>query len=180
MWYCYILRCIDENHKNLTYGGSTNDPTRRLNEHNGVVKNKGAKATKGKQWEIYALMTGFPNHNNNLSAEWKINHPTGKRGKRPAKFCGVNGRIKGLNEVLKLDKWTGKCIHENIDGNFKVYVTEDVVDNLDIKELPKNIQVFTVKNFSTEFLQNLENENELSQYSMDEPIDLRNLDFFMF
>ena len=157
MWFCYILRCIDEDHKNLTYGGSTNNIKKRLQQHCGKISG-GAKATRGKQWEVYALVTGFPDHNNCLSAEWRINHVTGKRGRRPAVYCGVNGRIKGLNEVLMLNRWTNKCKYDNINSNFKVYVTEDVFDNLKIDILPDNIEVFTVNKFSEKLLEKLSAE----------------------
>ena len=157
MWYCYLLRCIDDNHKNLTYGGSTNNPIKRLRQHCGELVG-GAKATKGKKWQIYALVTGFVDHNDCLSAEWRMNHVTGKRGKRPAKFCGVSGRIKGLNCILKLDKWTNKCKYTNRNSNFKVYVAEDVIKDLDIVCLPDNVEVFTVKRFGPNTIKYIEND----------------------
>ena len=152
MWWCYILRCKDEKHKNLTYNGSTNNMKKRLRQHNGIIKG-GAKATHGKQWEIYALMTGFIDHINCLSCEWRIKHVTGKRGKRPAKYCGVNGRIKGLNEVLLLNKWTNKCTVENKNHDYKLYVTFDVSDLIDIKNVPTNIEVFRVNKMNDIFLE---------------------------
>lgn len=154
MWFCYILRCIDEGHKNLTYNGSTNDIKKRLRQHNGIIKG-GAKATRGKQWEIYALMTGFDNHVNCLSCEWRIKHVTGKRGKRPAKYCGVKGRISGLNEVLVLDKWTKKCTIENKNCNYKLYVTFDVADLIYLQRVPINIEVFKVNKMSNKFLEGI-------------------------
>lgn len=157
MWFCYILRCIDENHKNLTYGGSTNNMVRRLRQHNGIIKG-GAKATRGKQWQLYALMSGFETRSNMLCAEWKINHPTGKRGKRPAKYCGVNGRIAGLNEVLVLNKWTNKCTIENKNCNYKLYVAFDVFNNLNMDIILDNIEIFTVTKLGNKFIHNLQND----------------------
>lgn len=153
MWFCYILRCTDEGHKNLTYNGSTNNPLRRLNEHNGGVKKNGAKATSGKAWEIYALLTGFEDHRNALSCEYRIKKPTGKRGKRPSKYCGVNGRILSLNEVLLLDKWTSKCMIENKNCSYKLYVTFDVAHLIDLKKIPRNIEVYKVNKMNSTFLQ---------------------------
>lgn len=155
MWFCYILRCVDDKHKNLTYNGSTNNIIKRLRQHNGIIKG-GAKATKGKQWEIYALMTGFSDHNNCLSCEWRIKKPTGQR-KRPAKYCGVNGRIKGLNEVLVLDKWTKKCTIENKDCTYKLYMTFDVSDLIDLEFMPKNIEIFKVNKMNNKFLEGIMN-----------------------
>lgn len=150
MWFCYILRCIDENHPNLTYNGKTNNIVKRLNQHNGKIKG-GAKSTKGKQWEVYALLTGFPNEQNALSCEWRIKHPTKSR-KRPSKYCGVNGRILGLNEVLICNKWTDKCKCNNDDSNFKLYLTCDVIYMINIDLVPDNIEIFKVKKMGKTFL----------------------------
>ena len=152
MWVCYILRCIDDNHKNLTYNGSTNNIVRRLRQHCGEITG-GAKATKGKKWEVYALVTGFINHKNCLSCEWRIKKPTNKR--RPAKFCGVIGRIKGLNTVLMLDKWTNKCTVENKDCKFKVYIVNDMLEYLDFNKYPDNIEVYTIEQMNMDFLREL-------------------------
>ena len=68
-YYCYILQSLDSN---KTYVGSTLDPIRRLNEHNGLHK-KGAKYTSGETWEMVAYVTGFNTFNQCLSFEssWK-------------------------------------------------------------------------------------------------------------
>lgn len=153
MWYCYILRCVDEKHKNLTYNGSTNNITRRLKQHNGILKG-GAKATHGKKWEIYILMTGFGSHKEALSCEWKIKHPTNTK-KRPQKYCGVNGRVCGLNEIIVLDKWTSKCETNVSDGNYDLYVFEDVVKNIAVDLLPENIKLHIVSEH-TEFFNIIE------------------------
>ena len=102
MWYCYILRNKLPQYKNLTYNGSTNDPFRRLRQHNEEISG-GARFTHGKggAWEIYALMSGFEDHINTLSCEWRIKHPSGKPGPREPKYRGVIGRIKSLNDILQ-------------------------------------------------------------------------------
>lgn len=41
-WYVYLMRCAD----NSLYTGVTTDPERRLREHNGELKGKGAKYTR--------------------------------------------------------------------------------------------------------------------------------------
>ena len=153
MWFCYILRCKSEGHENLTYNGSTNNPLRRIGEHNGGIKKNGAKSTNGKQWEMYVLLTGFNDHSNALSCEWRIKKPTGKRGKRPGKYCGVNGRVLALNEVLILEKWTSKCIKKNCDLNLKLYVTFDVAHLINLELIPSNIEVFKVNKMNNIFLQ---------------------------
>ena len=151
MWFCYILRNTNEKYKNLTYNGSTNDPRRRLRQHNEEICG-GARATHGKaqSWEIYALLSGFETHVNALSCEWRIKHPSGKPGKREPKYSGVKGRILGLNEVLPLEKWTSKCSILNRDCKFKLHIVEDMYSYLDLKNVPENIEVICVPKITQE------------------------------
>jgi len=139
-WYCYILRNKQAQYSHLTYNGSTNDPYRRLRQHNEEIAG-GARYTHGRGggWEIYALVTGFVDHKNALSCEWRIKHTNGKPGKRPTPHLGMVGRIKGLCDVLKLDKWTSKCTVNNADVPYTVYIAEDVARYIDRSQLPPNI-----------------------------------------
>jgi putative endonuclease len=141
-WYCYILRNTQAQYAHLTYNGSTNNPKRRLRQHNEEICG-GARYTHGRGggWEIYALVTGFVDHRNALSCEWRIKHTNGKPGKRPTAHLGVAGRIRGLHEVLKLSKWTSKCMVDNADVNYTVYLTEDIAHHIKHDELPENIDV---------------------------------------
>jgi len=141
-WYCYILRNKHTQFSHLTYNGSTNDPYRRLRQHNEEIAG-GARYTHGRGggWEIYALVTGFVDHQNALSCEWRIKHTNGKPGKRPTAHLGMIGRIRGLNEVLKLEKWTSKCTVNNPDVPYTVYLAEDVAQYVECSQLPPNITV---------------------------------------
>ena len=141
-WYCYILRNRQQRYAHLTYNGSTNNPYRRLRQHNEEISG-GAVYTHGRGggWEIYALVTGFVDHRNALSCEWRIKHTNGKPGKRPNEHLGVEGRIRGLNEVLKLDKWTGKCLVSNKDVEYTVYIAPELAHLIQTEQLPQNIQV---------------------------------------
>lgn len=145
MWFCYILRNTNDKYKTMTYNGSTNNPFRRLRQHNEEICG-GAKATHGKaqSWEIYALLSGFENHVNALSCEWRIKHPSGKPGKRDSRFCGVKGRVIGLNEVLPLEQWTGKCTVANRDCKMKLHIVDDMYPYLNIQNIPDNIEMICV------------------------------------
>jgi len=151
-WYCYILRNTQSQYRHLTYNGSTNNPVRRLRQHNEEICG-GARYTHGRNgnWQIYALLTGFPDHKNALSCEWRIKHTNGKPGKRPDQHCGVAGRIIGLNEVLKLPKWTKPCTIENKDVAYTLYIAEDVAKYIVVDELPENITV--IRGVPTSFAQ---------------------------
>ena len=155
MWFCYILRSTKEEYKRQTYIGSTNHPWRRLRQHNEIISG-GAKFTHGKggAWEIYALLGGFPNHVNALSCEWRLKHPTGRR-KRSSKYSGVQGRIRGLNVVLKLDKWTLQCTDSNSESKFKLWIRTEVEAVLERAALPPNIEIESKADFSEEFLLSL-------------------------
>lgn len=137
-WYCYILRSLNPLYLNNTYNGSTNNLTRRLRQHNGQIGG-GAKATHNKGlWEYYAVLTGFETHNEALSCEWKIKHPTGKK-LRPKKFCGITGRIDSLNIVLSLDTWTSNSDGLSSGREYTLYLANDVFDIVKKDNIKNNI-----------------------------------------
>ena len=55
-WYVYLMRCAD----NSLYTGVTTDPQRRVREHNGELKGKGAKYTRTRR--PVALVVAIPLH----------------------------------------------------------------------------------------------------------------------
>lgn len=140
-WFCYILKSCDPNYENLTYCGKTNDPFRRLRQHNGEISG-GAKTTKKAQpWEMYVLIIGFKDEIDTLRFEWRIKHPT-KTRKRPHKYCGVEGRINSLNLVLMDTKWTSKCSAETSSTPLTLCIKKEY-ENI-LNELPAHITVIYV------------------------------------
>jgi predicted GIY-YIG superfamily endonuclease len=134
-WYCYIIKSFDEKY---SYNGSTNNPVRRLRQHNGEICGGAYRTKKARPWHYYAILKGLPNHINALSAEWRIRYPSNKRQKE-AKYKGINGRIVGLNEVLKLDQWTNQCKIKNKDMNLELFILKDYVHLID--DLPNYIKI---------------------------------------
>ena len=132
--YVYILVNNSEKYKNHTYIGYTTNPQRRIRQHNEIIKG-GAKATKGKEskWEFAVLITGFHTNINALSCEWKLKHP----GKK--KYYKIEGKIKTLNTILKLEQWTTKCTIQNKECHYSVYIKECYSHLLEYDILPKNI-----------------------------------------
>lgn len=136
VYYCYIIKS-----GNRTYNGYTIDPKRRLRQHNGEIKG-GAKSTTGKgPWKFIFIMTGFITESNTLSCEWRIKHPTGKRAK-PKEYTGPAGRIRSLNHILNLEKWTKPCDIINHDVQYTIYIDdlykkylEDIPINYNIRDL---------------------------------------------
>lgn len=158
MWYCYILRNKNDEYKKFTYNGFTNNPFRRIRQHNGEIKG-GAKYTKNKgEWEIYVLLTGFVDNHNALSCEWRIKHPTNKRT-RPKKYCGIDGRVKSLNEVLILDKWTNQCTINNNICEYTLYIANDVAHLIEYDKIPRNVTIRKVDKISKETIKKFENES---------------------
>jgi predicted GIY-YIG superfamily endonuclease len=138
--YCYILRNTYEPDKNRTYNGYTNNPEKRIRQHNQELKG-GAVYTKNwgnKSWEIYVLIKGFPDNHNALQCEWRIKHPVNKKV-RPKTYNSPDGRVKGLNEILKLQKWTNQSVHDTKDLNLEIWILKEYTYLL--KDVPKNIKI---------------------------------------
>ncbi len=141
MWYCYIIKSIDPNYPNHSYNGSTNNIVRRLRQHNGEIKGGAIRTQIARPWKFYAILKGLPDHINALSCEWRVRYPDNRR-KKEKKYKGVNGRIVGLNEVLKLDEWTKQCTIPNNAMDLELYILKDYAHLID--NLPDNIQLHVV------------------------------------
>ena len=111
--YCYIIRIPT---KNRTYVGYTVEPTRRIKQHNGILKG-GAKATSiAKDWQFLAIITSDNELFTNvvaLSIEWHLKHPEGKK-KGSFTYKGIDGKLKSIIEVLN-----------RYSFDFTVYVDEN-------------------------------------------------------
>lgn len=139
-YYCYILRSLNKKYPRSTYNGSTNDINRRLRQHNGIISG-GAKATRGKgEWVPYVIMEGFSTHREALSCEWKIKHPTNSK-KRPAIYNGIEGRIKSLNLLIGLDKWTNNSTGLETENEYKLYIEDEYIKLIDFRVKKKNIKI---------------------------------------
>ena len=125
--YCYIIRLPN---KNRTYVGYTVEPTRRIKQHNGILKG-GAKATSiAKDWQFLAIITSDNELFTKvvaLSIEWHLKHPEGKsrsfkknasnpqdKKRTTSLYRGVDGKLKSIIEVLN-----------RYSFDFTVYVDEN-------------------------------------------------------
>ena len=158
MWFCYILK--NENNKS-TYNGSTNNPVRRLRQHNQELVG-GSRATSRYNggWSYIAILSGFPDKINNLQAEWDFKCPTRKPGKRPKEYEGPEGRIKSLNLILPLEYWTKQSTICNRDFKMKLLILEDMVQYLDKSLIPDNIEIITTSKIEDE-LEHLNTKQEI-------------------
>jgi structure-specific endonuclease subunit SLX1 len=131
-YICYILKC-----NNYTYNGCTNNFKRRIRQHNGEIKG-GARCTSRRgPWQPYCIITGFKDNIEALQTEWRIKRVEGRR--RAKKYCGAEGRIKGLNQILKLEQFTSKSKRLIKDMELIIYLDKDYHHLLD--EQPENIIV---------------------------------------
>jgi|UniRef100_A0A6C0IKY5 predicted GIY-YIG superfamily endonuclease len=158
MWFCYILRNTQPEYARSTYNGSTNNPKRRLRQHNCEITG-GAKVTtqKGGGWEYCAILSGFPDKINCLSCEWRIKCPSGRPGRRAPKYNSPAGRVGSLNEILPLEYWTKQCVVNNREFQMKLHVVTDLYDKLDTSIIPSNIEVIQCEKIDTEML-DIEND----------------------
>jgi len=103
--FVYILKEIDGKR---TYVGYTTNLERRLRQHNGEIKG-GAKYTRGRQWEYWGYLQGFPDNIHALQCEWKIKH------------CGIRDRKKAVSHVLELERMTSNSTILNKDMDLKIF-----------------------------------------------------------
>lgn len=104
----YFVYILISTTKNRTYVGCTCDINRRLRQHNGEIKG-GAKYTRyGRPWKMICYVKGFPDKKTAYQFEWRMHHPPAcvkaKRG------YGKKGRVKCMEEILSLEKFTSKAI----------------------------------------------------------------------
>ena len=95
----YIIYLLTNSENNCTYVGITNNPERRLRQHNGEIKG-GAKYTSFKKgngkWEFYGFILGVDKHEA-LSIEKKIHiHLKKYKGTSP-----LEKRLNCINNLLK-------------------------------------------------------------------------------
>jgi predicted GIY-YIG superfamily endonuclease len=71
-FHCYLLRSLDPSHPLKTYIGFTTHPQRRIRQHNGILKNGGARRTKksGRPWTFVCVIHGFQDKITALQFEW--------------------------------------------------------------------------------------------------------------
>ena len=146
--YCYILKNSEETTKNKTYNGYTVNPKRRIRQHNQELVG-GAMYTKkwgNKSWEMYVLIKGFPDSHTALQCEWRIKHPVGN--KRPAKYNSPEGRVKSLNSIMMMDRWTSHCAYDVKDLNLEIWIAKEYQYHLHC--IPENIKITAVDRIDLE------------------------------
>lgn len=158
---CYIL--VSSTGKSR-YVGMTCDLRRRLRQHNKEIKG-GARATsRGGPWRYAAVISGFVDHHEALTAEWRLKR-LGQAGRGPvAVLKGLSALLKGcLHSTEGVRSWTsssrydfrssGLCLHVlrdlaalapglvgAVEGVGWVCMTVEAVDPLEVlREMPVSV-----------------------------------------
>lgn len=75
MFFCYLLKSLNEKHINDTYIGFTDDPIKRLRQHNGIIKGGAKRTSKKRPWCLVLVISNFPNKILALKFEWAWINP---------------------------------------------------------------------------------------------------------
>lgn len=149
MQYCYILKSP----ANKTYVGYTVNPHRRLRQHNQELKG-GAKYTKKNgngDWEMFALIGGFPDAQNAMQCEWRLKHPDRKKS-TSRKYHSPVGKIKGINEIFKDERWTifTEFVSETLV--LTLWLTEEFAQMIDLNDIKPQVNLIIVEKLDLETL----------------------------
>jgi len=101
-YFVYVLSSMT---KRRTYVGVTCDLSRRLRQHNGILKGGAKYTTVGRPWKMICYVTGFPTKRTAYQFEWRMHNPP-----KNLKGRGVNGRMDCLYGLFKLDRITKTCV----------------------------------------------------------------------
>lgn len=94
MYGCYLLRSISS--PNRTYIGSTNDPKRRIRQHNGETSQGAFRTRLSRPWTMDAFVFGFPSRIAALQFEWSWQHPVTTRFlRKPLDTDEASGDVRG-------------------------------------------------------------------------------------
>lgn len=128
MFYCYIVY----NNTGRTYNGYTVNLSRRLKQHNGVLKG-GARATRGREPWRYLMVLTCSEWNcvsTAMQHEWSIKYPT-RRRPRPKEYNGPLGRLESMRHVF--DHIETKCLPDANECEYRIecYVDDEFRTTMD-------------------------------------------------
>lgn len=140
LFYCvYLLLNYD---MKKSYIGSTPNPIRRLNQHNGILKGGAKKTIKNGPFEMILFVYGFNSQQAALQFEWAWQHPLqcsfflSKDGFKKYNNNSINYKMFILSKLLQTEKFSRYSL--------KIHIINSEV--LDVGQLFASNQVFTYGN----------------------------------
>lgn len=121
---CYIL--VSSTGKSR-YVGMTCDLRRRLRQHNKEIKG-GARATsRGGPWRYAAVLSGFVDHHEALTAEWRLKR-LGRSGRGPAAVLqGLSALLEGCSHSTEgVRSWTSSSRYDFRSSGLCIHVLEEI------------------------------------------------------
>ena len=181
MFFCYILRCLNDKYKNITYIGFTDNPLYRINKHNGLI-NGGAKFTRLKRpWKLVLVISNFPNKIVALKFEWAWQNPfksiftkdevdnieIPKKVNKKKYYNSLDFKLQVLNILIN------SKLFEKI--YLKIYIFDEVNELIKIKDkhLIENVNEENFKEIIEKEKQNFNSNNNIDKN--DETIENENL-----
>ena len=135
-YLCYLLKSETSNR---TYIGITTNLKKRLRQHNGEICG-GAKYTRSyRPWKPVLCVNGFFTKNQALSFEYRVKKKRNSKNKLVTVYL-LNNRIRNFIDVLKLEKFTSKCINPK-EAVYNVNVFEEKIYQNLINNTCNNIYV---------------------------------------
>lgn len=145
-YWVYVIQSLillPEKIFGCTYVGSTNDPVRRLRQHNGEISGGGKYTSKHRPWGPKALYGPYLNRSEALKAEYALKH--GKRGLGRLKWSTLDSEwCRGLgvahpwvsdpcNPLYFQGNYEGLCDNEeSMDKKFMIEAADvQVVSSVD-------------------------------------------------
>ncbi|RIA84080.1 hypothetical protein C1645_880139 [Glomus cerebriforme] len=151
---CYLLRSLAPNYRQTGYIGSTNNPKRRLRQHNGEISLGAKQTVKKRPWEIVLFVYGFPNQVAALQFEWSWQNPSKtrrlhltSRDEFRENDDKLSTSLRALSKMLQDKFWSRWPLHLNIMvplGSIKLQQGRTTINAstlFDITNLPKKIRV---------------------------------------
>jgi predicted GIY-YIG superfamily endonuclease len=131
----YNVYLLHTNGGGKTYIGMTNEPERRLEQHN-RVKSGGARSTAGHIWKHACVINGFPDKTSALQFEWMWKHISKKMHRIP-------GKMEALLQLLRSGKSTSSSVpFILLDSEFFMYVPAESVKQMEKIDSWKQLGVY--------------------------------------
>ncbi|KAG5438789.1 hypothetical protein PCANB_002509 [Pneumocystis canis] len=188
---CYLLKSESIQ---STYIGSTNNPLKRLKQHNGEIASGTHKTIRGRPWNMVCLVYGFPSVVSGLQFEWAWQNPhmtlkmqenerirlhtyTNKHSnndliknisRKQGLRVSLKMRIRVLYNMLTMNAWKNWPLKIKIFDQYTWKLWETLHNSVDIKIFPWLVPEFDISKEN-----NLDSKKIQDQrYSFLEKIDL--------